>query len=428
MARQPRCARDAAEGAPDARHACVWRHVGDSYARGMSRPRPEPAGRAGCAARRGQRRRGGRRLRAQPVGDEPTAGAAARGDRRSTAGQVQDGCWCRRRARASYAIASTLVRSAEACCDPPTADRLEQARAHVHAPHQRRLRRDFGPALIARVRREAPGVRLRFLQKPDKDSGPLRDGRVDLETGVIDQATGGEVIARRRCSATASSASCAPGTPGRGRSHRRALRGDRPRRVSRRGLAHDQVRSRRSHRSGCSATSSRSSVASRPRSPSRGPRTWSRPCRSTTPRPVCAPGMHSFALPFADARRSRCTLLWHPRIGRRPGAPLAAAVCPRGVRRARPFAPVTGSSTAPAPRIRAARGRNTLTSRGAGSLSRREARRAPRPDHSRTMHGRRDVRPRFWPATGDGAPVATTTDRRRGFRRAGASGPPPQRV
>ena len=35
---------------------------------------------------------------------------------------------------------------------------------------------NFGPDLIARVGKEAPGVRLRFVQKPDKDSAPLRDG------------------------------------------------------------------------------------------------------------------------------------------------------------------------------------------------------------------------------------------------------------
>lgn len=51
----------------------------------------------------------------------------------------------------------------------------------------------FGPALIARVGAEAPGVRLCFLQKADKDSGPLREGRVDLETGVVDQGTAPEL-------------------------------------------------------------------------------------------------------------------------------------------------------------------------------------------------------------------------------------------
>lgn len=52
---------------------------------------------------------------------------------------------------------------------------------------------NFGAGLIGRVRAEAPGVRLNFLQKPDKDSGPLRDGRVDLETGVVEQSLGPEV-------------------------------------------------------------------------------------------------------------------------------------------------------------------------------------------------------------------------------------------
>lgn len=51
----------------------------------------------------------------------------------------------------------------------------------------------FGAALIERIAREAPGVRLNFMQKPDKDSTPLRDGRVDLETGVIEASVGPEV-------------------------------------------------------------------------------------------------------------------------------------------------------------------------------------------------------------------------------------------
>ena len=51
----------------------------------------------------------------------------------------------------------------------------------------------FGPTLIARINKEAPGVRLRFMQKPDRDSTPLRDGTVDLETGVVGHMTGPEV-------------------------------------------------------------------------------------------------------------------------------------------------------------------------------------------------------------------------------------------
>lgn len=51
----------------------------------------------------------------------------------------------------------------------------------------------FGPALIARVGAQAPRVRLRFVQKLDKDSGPLRDGAVDLETGIVSKEMGPEV-------------------------------------------------------------------------------------------------------------------------------------------------------------------------------------------------------------------------------------------
>lgn len=54
----------------------------------------------------------------------------------------------------------------------------------------------FGTALLARVRREAPGVCLRFMPKPDKDSDALRTGAVDLETGVVGAAAGPELRAQ----------------------------------------------------------------------------------------------------------------------------------------------------------------------------------------------------------------------------------------
>ncbi|HEY9216445.1 MAG TPA: LysR family transcriptional regulator [Phenylobacterium sp.] len=55
---------------------------------------------------------------------------------------------------------------------------------------------NFGPALLARIEKEAPGVRLNFLQKPDKQSAPMREGLVDLETGVIEPSTGPEIRAQ----------------------------------------------------------------------------------------------------------------------------------------------------------------------------------------------------------------------------------------
>ncbi len=55
---------------------------------------------------------------------------------------------------------------------------------------------NFGPELIVRVGKEAPGVRLRFLQKTDRESGPLRDGTVDLETGIVGKEIGPEMRAQ----------------------------------------------------------------------------------------------------------------------------------------------------------------------------------------------------------------------------------------
>lgn len=55
---------------------------------------------------------------------------------------------------------------------------------------------NFGPDLIKRVNQQAPGVRLRFVPKLDKHSTALREGSVDLETGVVGDDTGPEVRTR----------------------------------------------------------------------------------------------------------------------------------------------------------------------------------------------------------------------------------------
>ncbi len=51
----------------------------------------------------------------------------------------------------------------------------------------------FGPALLARLAADAPGLRLHFKPKPDRDSTSLRDGSVDLETGVLATDAGPEL-------------------------------------------------------------------------------------------------------------------------------------------------------------------------------------------------------------------------------------------
>ncbi|MGE4753752.1 LysR family transcriptional regulator [Yersinia enterocolitica] len=55
---------------------------------------------------------------------------------------------------------------------------------------------NFGATLLARVNQDAAGVRLRFMQKMDKDSALLRDGIVDLETGVVGSSASPELRTR----------------------------------------------------------------------------------------------------------------------------------------------------------------------------------------------------------------------------------------
>ncbi|MGK4438186.1 LysR family transcriptional regulator [Yersinia proxima] len=55
---------------------------------------------------------------------------------------------------------------------------------------------NFGTALLARVKQDATGVQLRFMQKMNKDSALLRDGIVDLETGVVGATASPELRTR----------------------------------------------------------------------------------------------------------------------------------------------------------------------------------------------------------------------------------------
>lgn len=53
---------------------------------------------------------------------------------------------------------------------------------------------NFGSALIARLRTEAPAVKLRFVQKSARDRESFRDGTIDLETGVVRADTDPELL------------------------------------------------------------------------------------------------------------------------------------------------------------------------------------------------------------------------------------------
>lgn len=91
---------------------------------------------------------------------------------------------------------SQLVQDTEAVLRPAEKLNLKQLVRTFTLRTSEGFVENFGPGLIARVSEEAPGLRLRFMLKPDKDSTPLRDGTVDLETGVVGKTTGPEVHAQ----------------------------------------------------------------------------------------------------------------------------------------------------------------------------------------------------------------------------------------
>ena len=88
---------------------------------------------------------------------------------------------------------SQLVQDGEAVLRPAEKLKLKQLVRTFTLRTSEGFVENFGPDLIARVREQAPGVRLCFVQKQDKDSTSLRDGSVDLETGVVGKATAPEL-------------------------------------------------------------------------------------------------------------------------------------------------------------------------------------------------------------------------------------------
>lgn len=93
-------------------------------------------------------------------------------------------------------LVGRVVEDAEALLRPARSLDLETLERTFTLRNREGFVETFGPALVARIASEAPRVVLRFVAKPDKESTPLRDGTVDLETGVIGDTTGPEVRAQ----------------------------------------------------------------------------------------------------------------------------------------------------------------------------------------------------------------------------------------
>ena len=100
------------------------------------------------------------------------------------------------RALALRAHVSELVQDTQAVLRPAAELDLQQLSRTFTLRTRDGFVENFGAELIARIGAQAPGVRLCFVQKPNKESTSLRDGSVDLETGVVGKTTGPEVRTR----------------------------------------------------------------------------------------------------------------------------------------------------------------------------------------------------------------------------------------
>jgi DNA-binding transcriptional LysR family regulator len=91
---------------------------------------------------------------------------------------------------------SQLVQDAEAVLRPAEKLNLRKLARTFTLRTREGFVENFGPELIARAAEQAPGVRLCFVQKSNRESTSLRDGTADLETGVVGKTTGPEVRSR----------------------------------------------------------------------------------------------------------------------------------------------------------------------------------------------------------------------------------------
>jgi DNA-binding transcriptional LysR family regulator len=86
-----------------------------------------------------------------------------------------------------------LIHEAQAVLLPTTAPDLRRIVRTFTLRTSEGFVETFGPDLVACVMKDAPGIRLRFVARQTRDAAGLRDGSVDLETGVVDETTSPEL-------------------------------------------------------------------------------------------------------------------------------------------------------------------------------------------------------------------------------------------
>ena len=187
-----------AEGAPFALYSCVKRHVTVPlrYGSGVATPDLNLLVTLDVLLQEGSVARAARRLHLSP-----SAMSRSLARLRETTGdpllvRAGRGLVPTPRAIELRERVGQLVQDGEAVLRPAEKINLQQLVRTFTLRTSEGFVENFGPDLIARVGAEAPGVRLCFMQKPDKESTPLRDGTVDLETGVVGRTMGPELRAQ----------------------------------------------------------------------------------------------------------------------------------------------------------------------------------------------------------------------------------------
>ena len=159
--------------------------------------RSQPACHPRCAARGRQRRARGPTVAAEPVGDEPGAGAIARDDGRSAAGQGRT----RSRSHAAGARTARAGRSARAgrakrfYALPRSSTSSSSSERSRCGPAKASWRTSDRTSLLASARK-LPACGCASCRSRTKTARRFATGRVDLETGVVGKTTGPEVRAQ----------------------------------------------------------------------------------------------------------------------------------------------------------------------------------------------------------------------------------------
>ena len=210
---------------------------------------------------------------------------------------------------------SLLVQQAQAVLRPVAIPDLGRLNRTFTLRTREGFVENFAIDLIARIHEQAPGVRLRFVEKTDRDSTALREGTVDLETAVVDKDTSPELrtqalfsdrligvtraghpLSQAAMSATGYAAGGHIGVSMRGLDH-----GLIDQALAALGLSREIVTSVPGFSSALGLARSSDLIASVPE-------------RYTTSLRI---GLHSFTLPF-PVPEFRIAMLWHPRMDADP--------------------------------------------------------------------------------------------------------------